>query len=83
MTGGWVSKYPDDVRKIAQAGHDLGNHSENHKNMSELSIEEMRREIMEVHEKVKALTGIEMKLFRPPYGGIRAGNTKACAQERS
>ena len=34
MTGGWVSAYPDDVKAIAAAGHDLGNHSENHKQMS-------------------------------------------------
>ena len=34
MTGGWVEKYPEDVQRIAQAGHDLGNHSQNHKEMS-------------------------------------------------
>ena len=38
MTGGWVESYPDDVRAIYEAGHDLGNHSQNHKNMSQLSI---------------------------------------------
>ena len=37
MTGGWVENYPDDVKAILAAGHDLGNHSENHKNMSQLS----------------------------------------------
>lgn len=68
MTGGWVEKYPEDVKKIAAAGHDLGNHSENHKNMSQLGTEEMKSELMEVHEKVKNLTGYEMTLFRPPYG---------------
>lgn len=68
MTGGWVEKYPEDVKRIQAAGHDLGNHSENHKNMSELSEEEQKSEIMKVHEKVKELTGIEMRLFRPPYG---------------
>lgn len=68
MTGGWVEQYPDDVKKIKEAGHDLGNHSENHKNMSQLSDDECRQELLKVHEKVKALTGVEMKLFRPPYG---------------
>lgn len=68
MTGGWVESYPDDVKAILAAGHDLGNHSENHKNMSQLSDEEKRQEIMKVHEKVKTLTGYEMFLFRPPYG---------------
>ncbi len=68
MTGGWVESYPDDVKKILQAGHDLGNHSENHKNMSQISDEEKQKELMEVHDKVKELTGYEMYLFRPPYG---------------
>ena len=53
MTGGWVESYPDDVKAIQEAGHDLGNHSENHKNMSQLSDEEKTKELMSVHEKVK------------------------------
>lgn len=68
MTGGWVESYPDDVKAIYEAGHDLGNHSENHKNMSQLSNEEKTQELMTVHNKVKELTGAEMCLFRPPYG---------------
>lgn len=68
MTGGWVESYPEDVKKIAADGHDLGNHSENHKQMSQLSKEECKKEIMSVHEKVKELTGKDMTLFRPPYG---------------
>lgn len=68
MTGEWVSKYPEDVKAIQEAGHDLGNHSENHKNMSQLAEEEKTEELMSVHKKVKELTGVEMNLFRAPYG---------------
>lgn len=68
MTGGWVGNYPDDVKMILAEGHDLGNHSENHKNMSQISDSEIKDEVMKVHEKVKELTGYEMFLFRPPYG---------------
>ena len=68
MTGGWVESYPDDVKAIAKAGHDLGNHSENHKQMSQISAAECKEEIQKVHDKVKELTGQEMMLFRPPYG---------------
>lgn len=68
MTGGWVESYPEDVKKIQAAGHDLGNHSENHKNMSQLTDEQCNEELMKVHNKVKELTGVEMNLFRPPYG---------------
>lgn len=68
LTGSWIEKYPEDVKAIAANGHDLGNHSENHKEMSKISKEECRKEIMVPHEKVKELTGIDMTLFRPPYG---------------
>lgn len=68
MTGGWVENFPDDVKAIAAAGHDLGNHSENHKEMSKLTSSEIEKELMSVHNKVKELTGKDMCLFRPPYG---------------
>ena len=60
MTGGWVESYPEDVKAILAAGHDLGNHSENHKNMSQLSDSECEEELMAVHNKVLELTGYEM-----------------------
>lgn len=68
MTGKWIESYPEDVKAIAKAGHDLGNHSENHKQMSELSGERCKEEIMEAHNRIKELTGIDMDLFRAPYG---------------
>lgn len=68
MTGGWVESFPEDVKMIYDAGHDLGNHSENHKNMSQLSDAQNKEELMKVHEKVKTLTDYDMFLFRPPYG---------------
>ena len=68
MTGGWVESYPDDVKALKEAGNDLGNHSQNHKNMSQISDQEKTQELMSVHNKVKELTGVDMQLFRPPYG---------------
>ena len=68
MTGGWVEKYPEDVKNIAKAGHDLGNHSQNHKQMSQLSKEECVKEIQSVNDSVKKITGKTPILFRPPYG---------------
>ena len=68
MTGEWINKYPEDVKRIAKDGHDLGNHSENHKQMTLLTKEECTDEITQVHKRVKALTGIDMNLFRAPYG---------------
>jgi len=63
-----MNKYPEDVKAILADGHDLGNHSENHKQMSQLSAEQCRTEIQKAHDRIKELTGVEMNLFRPPYG---------------
>jgi peptidoglycan/xylan/chitin deacetylase (PgdA/CDA1 family) len=68
MTGGWIERYPEDVKAIYKAGHDLGNHSENHKQMSTLSSAECEEELQKAHDKIYKLTGEKMNLFRPPYG---------------
>lgn len=68
LCGYWVDKYPEEVEKIAAAGHDLGNHSATHPHMSTLSSEQITQELQGCHEAVKELTGIDMNLFRPPFG---------------
>lgn len=68
MTGGFIEDHPEAVQKLVRAGHDLGNHGDHHKQMSQISREECIEEIMGAHRKVKNLTGIDMTLFRPPYG---------------
>lgn len=68
MTGGWVESYPDDVKAIKASGHDLGNHSEHHKHMPQLSNSSICDELNSVTEKVEKLTNTKMCLFRPPYG---------------
>lgn len=72
VTGSWADQHPDLLKRIADSGHDLGNHSETHKNMTTLDADECRQEIMTLHEKVKELTGVEMNLFRPPYDSCSA-----------
>ena len=42
MCGYWVDKYPEEVKKIAEAGHDLGNHSATHPHMSQLTKEQIK-----------------------------------------
>lgn len=68
MCGYWVDKYPDEVLKIAEAGHDLGNHSATHPHMSQLTKEQIKEELTTAGNKVKELTGVEMDLFRAPFG---------------
>ncbi len=78
MTGEWVEKYPDCVKVLVEKGHDLGNHSATHPDMTTLSKEKQREQILEVHYMVKELTGYEMELFRPPYGAYNNEVIRTC-----
>ena len=68
VTGMWAQKYPEEVKAVQEKGHDLGNHSQDHRNMTGLSREEKAQEIRAAHQAVGELTGVQMELFRPPYG---------------
>ncbi|MEE3492884.1 polysaccharide deacetylase family protein [Ruminococcus sp.] len=64
----WVDKYPDDVRAIAEHGHDVGNHSSTHPHMAQLSSDEQQTEISDCNDAIESLTGTAPTLFRAPYG---------------
>lgn len=68
LVGIWVDKYSEDVKKMIEAGHDIGNHSASHPHMTQLSKEKMKKELMEAHQKLIDLADYEMDLFRPPFG---------------
>lgn len=68
LVGFWIEKYPDIVKEIDERGFEIGNHSENHPEMSKLTKEQMIKEIESVNDRVFALTGKRPKVFRPPYG---------------
>lgn len=78
MTGEWVEKNPECVKLLVEKGHDLGNHSATHPDMTKLTKEKQREEIQKVHEVVKKLTGYEMELFRPPYGAYNNDVIRTC-----
>lgn len=66
LCGYWVDKYPEEVKKIYNDGHDIGNHSNTHPHGSKLSLEENKENIQGCHEKIKNLLGIDANLYRPP-----------------
>ena len=68
LCGYWVDKYPEEVKKIYNAGHDIGNHSNTHPHSSQLSLEENKQNIMDCHNKIKDLLGFDAFLYRPPFG---------------
>lgn len=68
LVGQWVDNYPDDVKKIAEKGHDIGNHSDTHPHMPQLAKDDMISQIKTCNDKICELTGNTPTLFRAPYG---------------
>ena len=68
VEGNWAENNPEAVKKIHNQGHILGNHGANHKHMTQLSAAQMFAEIQGCHDIIKKLIGIDMSLFRAPYG---------------
>lgn len=68
ITGGYLKYSEDMVRQIVDAGHSLGNHTQNHLSMPDCSVDEMASEINELHNAIRDKVGIEMSVLRPPMG---------------
>lgn len=68
MVSFWAEKYPDDVKKIDAAGHEIGTHSKTHPHMSKLSAEKIDYELEYSCNAIEKITGKKVELFRPPFG---------------
>ena len=68
VVGAWVDKYPESVKELSDAGHQVQNHSNTHPYMTQLSRAQMTDELTACNEKIKTITGVSPTLFRPPYG---------------
>lgn len=68
IVGEWAEKYPEAVKKIYEAGHEIGTHSNTHPHVEQLSTEKNLEEIKLGVEKLQKITGEQTRLYRTPYG---------------
>lgn len=68
LVGQWVDTYPEEVRKLAEAGHEIMNHSNTHPYFTQCSTEKVIEEIESCNDKIEAITGVRPTLVRCPYG---------------
>lgn len=78
LVGDWVDKYKKSVEEIAARGHDVGNHSNTHAHMTQLSKSEQLDEINECNKKIAEITKQDVTLFRPPYGEYDNSVVEVC-----
>ena len=68
VVGEWVDKYPESVKALHDAGHEIMNHSADHAHFNSLSTEEIIADLNACNDRIEAVTGVRPTLFRCPYG---------------
>lgn len=68
LCGFWVNDHPDMVKAIADAGHEIGNHSMTHPHMNKLSSAQIVDELNQFEACIEPIIGKRTTLFRAPYG---------------
>ncbi|MFE6868376.1 polysaccharide deacetylase family protein [Kitasatospora sp. NPDC057692] len=65
VVGSWLDQQPQMARRILDGGHELGNHTQNHQNISTMAPDRARAEIAQCAERLQRLTGSIGRWFRP------------------
>ena len=78
ITAHYLNSQPELVRQMIDEGHIVGNHTVNHKSMPTLTEEQIKKEVMEMHQAVYEKFGYEMKYIRPPMGEYSERTLKVC-----
>ncbi|MBE5812034.1 MAG: delta-lactam-biosynthetic de-N-acetylase [Clostridiales bacterium] len=68
ITGPYLSKNEDLVRRMVEEGHTVGNHTVNHPSMPDVDDEKLEKELLDLDRKFYELFGQSMKYVRPPMG---------------
>ncbi len=76
LVGRFVQQKPEIARAIVDAGHAIGSHTWDHPNLIFCSAPEVRRQLEQAQKAIFDATGVEPKLFRPPFGGRRPASLR-------
>ncbi|MEW6065293.1 MAG: delta-lactam-biosynthetic de-N-acetylase [Bacillota bacterium] len=68
ITGDYLRRHPDLVKRMVNEGHIVGNHTYNHPSLPQVSDATVQKEIESLSEGFEKLTGAKMKYLRPPMG---------------
>ena len=76
LIGKFVQQRPEIARALVEAGHAVGIHTWDHPNLIFASAAEVRRQLLETQQAIFDATGVDTKLFRPPFGGRRPASLR-------
>jgi peptidoglycan/xylan/chitin deacetylase (PgdA/CDA1 family) len=65
-----VEMYPEITRRIVAEGHEIGNHTYTHRNLTKLSDDSVREELTKTRSAIAQAAGVRPRTMRPPYGAL-------------
>lgn len=69
VVGNMIETHPEIIKRMEAEGHIVGNHSYHHPDMTSLSTEKVKKELTDLEDLYKSVTGKDMiKVYRPPQG---------------
>jgi len=81
VVGRSVNMYPEITRRIVAEGHEIGNHTWTHRNLTRLSNASVRDEMERTRDIIVATCGVKPRTMRPPYGALRQSQRNWIYQE--
>jgi peptidoglycan/xylan/chitin deacetylase (PgdA/CDA1 family) len=79
MMGANALRHPDLVREVVRAGHELGNHTWTHQDLTFQSARQTDRQLERGREAIEGTAGVRPRFFRPPRGELTGSAMSAAA----
>jgi peptidoglycan/xylan/chitin deacetylase (PgdA/CDA1 family) len=76
LCGKGVDAHPEIAARIAREGHEIGNHTYNHRYLPLVRSRGVESELAATDRAIERATGVTPKLARPPYGGRSPSNVR-------
>ena len=81
IAGKHANWYSKPLVRASKEGHEIGNHTFNHPDISNLSTSQLENEIIKCEEVIIKLTGKKPEFFRPPYGSYKESDLANIAKK--
>ena len=81
LIGKSAATYPEIVRRIVAEGHELGNHTWDHKSLRAMSQTKIDEELQKTQDAIVAASGTTPLFYRPPGGQINKKQMEAVMEK--
>lgn len=76
VVGSRVDSYKSQIKRAYDLKCEIGNHTYNHKTLTNLSADGVKSELSATDKKVKAITGVSPVIMRPPGGSYKTDTVR-------